>query len=54
MPDEELYTDWNQYDQILYQILNNAIQHNERNGAISINILFMKEKRNMVTIESKE
>lgn len=28
MPDEDLYTDWNQYDQILYQILKNAIDYN--------------------------
>jgi hypothetical protein len=32
----------------------NSIQHNKNKGAISIVILFMKEKRNMAVIESKE
>jgi len=34
--------------------MSNAIQYNSKNGAVSISILFMKEKRNMAIVESKD
>jgi hypothetical protein len=51
MPEVDLYTDWNLYDQILYQIVQNSIMYNKKDGAVAISIMFMKERRNMTCIE---
>jgi hypothetical protein len=36
MPEEQLFTAWNMYDMILYQIFNTIINHSNKDGAIKI------------------
>ncbi len=43
MPENQLYTDWNLYDQVLFQLISNAVQYAVQGGAISIQIYFRKE-----------
>lgn len=36
MPEEQLFTAWNIYDMILYQIFNMTIKQSSKDGAIKI------------------
>lgn len=45
MPMEPLYTDWSIYNQILFQIVSNAVKFNKTNGAIAVSIYFQRENK---------
>ena len=44
-PDQDLYTDFRVYDQILFQVLKNSLVNICEKGAISIAVLFTKEQK---------
>jgi signal transduction histidine kinase len=54
MPDTPLYTDWAVYNQILFQIASNAIEYNKPDGAVQVQLFFMKERHNILQVESKQ
>lgn len=53
MPEAPLYTDWAIYNQILFQISANAIEYNRPDGAVQVQLFFMKERHNILEVESK-